>query len=308
MLFVIFLFITKTPEDNTMRCKKCNKNAVFEKPNYCGNHFIEYFETKVKETIKKFSLLNKNDRVVVAVSGGKDSTTILYLLHKFGYNVVALAIDEGIQGYRPKTLKDLKEFCKNNKIKLKIVTFKDNFNKTLDQSIKTKQYEDAPCTICGTFRRYLLNKYAKGFDKIATGHNLDDEAQSIIMNLTKGHVNLLTRLGPISTIKTGFTQRIKPLYFCTEKEVRIYSLLKDFSITFVECPYAHNSYRSKIRDLLNNYENKNPGTKINIVNYFLKIKNKIKTNPINMCFCILCDQPSLTQICKACQIKKEINN
>lgn len=291
-----------------MKCVKCKNDSVFENPNYCKDHFIEYFEKKVKDTIKKFNLLSKKDKVVVAVSGGKDSTTILYLLHKFGYDVTALAIDEGIKGYRPKTLKDLKEFCAENKIKLKIVSFKDNFNRTLDEAVKHKQYADAPCTVCGTFRRYLLNKHAKGFTKIATGHNLDDEAQAILMNLTKGHVNLLSRLGPISTIKKGFTQRIKPLYFCTEKEVRIYSLLKGFNITFVECPYAHVSYRSKIRDLLNDYENKHIGTKLNIVNHFLEIKDKIITKPVKMYFCTICDQPSLTQICKACQIKEEINH
>jgi tRNA-5-methyluridine54 2-sulfurtransferase len=291
-----------------MKCKKCNNNAVTEDPAYCKNHFVEYFETKVLNTIKKFVLLEKKDKVVVAVSGGKDSTTILYLLHKFGYDVTGLAIDEGIKGYRPKTLEDLKEFCKEYKIKLRVVAFKDNFNKTLDQAVKYKQYMDAPCTVCGTFRRYLLNKHAKGFDKIATGHNLDDESQAIIMNLTKGHTNLLSRLGPITNKKEGFTQRIKPLYFCTEKEVRIYSLLKGFNITFVECPYAHISYRSKIRDLLNNYETQHNGTKLNIVNHFLKIKDRIKTKNGKMYFCTICDQPSLTTICKACQIKSEINS
>jgi len=219
-----------------MNCLKCDENAVFLEPTLCKEHFISYFEKKVKKTIKDFKLVKKTDRIIVACSGGKDSTTILYLLKKIHGTVEALAIDEGIKGYRNKTLVDLKRFCEENKIKLTIYSFKESFGKTLDLMLKK---EKNPCTICGTFRRYLLNKHARGYDKIATGHNLDDESQAIIMNLTKANTELLLRSVPITEKKKGFVQRIKPLYFCSEKEVAAYALLKKFSIHFTECPYVN---------------------------------------------------------------------
>ena len=256
-----------------MKCKKCVKKAVFLNPDYCKNHFIEYFEKKVKHTIDRFDMLNRNDKVVVACSGGKDSISTLHLLNKLHGNVSALAIDEGISGYRPKTLMDLKLFCRENSIKLKIVSFKKEFKKTLDQMLKKQEH---PCTVCGTLRRNLLNKYAKGFDKLATGHNLDDESQAILMNLLKNQTFLLNSLGLVSRKNTNFVPRVKPLYFCSEKEVATYALLKGFQISFTECPNIAVAYRAQVRDSLNDYEKNHPGTKRNIIESFLKLKPNLQ--------------------------------
>ncbi|MFH1589157.1 MAG: TIGR00269 family protein [archaeon] len=284
-----------------MKCLKCEERAVFLDPLLCKKHFIDYFEKKVFVTIKKFDLIKKKDEVVVACSGGKDSTSILYLLKKFHGNVTALAIDEGIMGYRDKTLIDLKSFCKEEKIDLKIYSFKKEFGKTLDSMLKQKTH---PCSVCGTFRRKLLNKCALGFDKIATGHNLDDESQAVLMNLLKGNVDLLSHSVPITSKKKGFVQKIKPLYFCSEKEVAAYALLKKFDVGFTECPYIDESFRNQVRNSLNNQELKTPGTKLNIVTKHLGLLKKIKVSDKEFQFCDLCGEPSQGKICKACQLEK----
>lgn len=274
---------------------------MFLEPRLCRKHFIVYFEKKVSDTIKKFRLVDKKDRIVVACSGGKDSTTILYLLKKFYGTVTALAIDEGIAGYRDRTLVDLKKFCKQEGVDLKIYSFKDQFGRTLDAMLKQKNH---PCSVCGTFRRYLLNKYAKGFDRIATGHNMDDEAQAILMNLMKGNTNLLWRSMPITPRKKGFVQRIKPLYFCSEKEVAAYALLKGFDVGFTECPYIEESFRNQVRNGLNEEESKNPRTKRNILEKHLKLLKSIKSTGKDFQYCKDCGEPSQGEVCKACLLTK----
>ncbi len=287
-----------------MKCKLCKERAVY--PDYCKKHFIKYFEKKVESTIKKYKLITKKDKVMIAVSGGKDSIAVMYLVNKLFGNVTGLAIDEGISEYREHTLNDLKKFCKENKIPLKIYSFKKEFGMHLDEMVNKTKLK--PCHICGILRRYLLNKYSRKFDKIVTGHNLDDEAQSILVNIFRGNPELLSRLGPstgINEYKKYFTQRVKPLYFIKEKEVMVYSILKKFGVRFVECKHAGHSYRSSVRDLLNDYEVNNIGAKANIAKHFLKLlpslKKKYKTiKEPNLCK--KCKQPARGVICKTCEI------
>ena len=281
-----------------MNCKKCKKKAVLANPNYCKDHFIVYFENKVKKTIKDFNLLTKKDRIVVGVSGGKDSLTLLYILNKLYKNVTALAIDEGIKGYRPKSLNTLNEFCKRYNVPLTITSYQREFGKTLDAFLEGNEVMK-PCTVCGAFRRYLLNKKSRELNasKIATGHNLDDEAQVIIMNLLRACPSQSARLGPASGIikDKRFVPRIKPLYLCTEKEVTIYSYLKNFGVKYDECPNVAKSLRYVVSDMLNSYENQHKGTKLNIIKTFLKELPKFKkefSSETEVGTCVQCSEPA----------------
>lgn len=286
-----------------MKCKSCSKKAVIS--NYCSDHFIDYFENTVKDTIKQFFLLKKSDKVVVAVSGGKDSLTTLYVLKKLGYKVDGLAIDEGISNYRERTLGDLDKFSKEHNIKINIILFKAEFKYDLDEILKKHKLN--PCYVCGVFRRYLLNKYSKKYDVIATGHNLDDEAQAIMMNIAKAQPELLSRLGPVTGLKNSkyFTKRIKPLYLLKDREVKAYTVLKGFRVQYSECPYSFASFRASVQEELNNLEQKQPGVKLNIIQNFLDNQDKIKdkfstTETVNTC--IKCGEPSSGEICKTCEI------
>lgn len=287
-----------------MKCKKCKEKAVFSSPNLCKKHFIDYFENKVKTCIKKYELIPAKGKICVATSGGKDSLVTLYLLNKFyPLRAEALLIDEGIQGYRPGSIDDMGVFCNQYGIKSKIISFKNETGKALDTILKKKRKMKA-CAICGTLRRYLLNKYSKSYSVIATGHNLDDESQVIIMNHLRNNIEQLSRLGPKTGSKSreGFVQRVKPLYFMAEKEIMAFSLLKGIKTNFSECPYAVEAYRSDVRDLLNELEIKQPGTKQSIIDNFLKMlptlqKEFSKGSPKS---CEVCGEPTSGTVCNAC--------
>ena len=148
-----------------MNC--CNEKPVMEMPSgerLCKSHFTEYFESKVFKTIRQFELVGKEENIGVALSGGKESLTTLHILNKLSkqnpkIKINAIAIDEGISGYRDKTLKTALDFCNKNNIQLHIFSYKDEFGLTLDEMLKILNAK--PCTICGIFRRYLFNKKSK---------------------------------------------------------------------------------------------------------------------------------------------------
>jgi len=296
-------------------CKLCKSNSVIiisGKP-LCKRCFIHYFEKKVLKTIRKFDLLKKTDfNIGIAASGGKDSTSLLYNLNKIAskrrkLNLTAIAIDEGIKNYRNFTLKTLKKFCKDNKIELKIYSFKKEFGYTLDQLVKkTRVYK--PCSICGTLRRYLLNKKARQLrlKRLATGHNLDDEAQSILINQFRNDIARTARLGPETGIfdDPRFIRRIKPFYLLLEKETATYAFLKNFNIHFGRCPYSKEAYRDSVKNFINDFEQKYPGTKYSIVKSFLEIlpliKKDYKQGKIKSCK--KCKEPSSGEICNTCKM------
>ena len=290
----------------------CAKAPVYSLGNgkLCKAHFIDYFEGKVLKTIRQFELLGKEENIGIALSGGKDSLTVLKILSKISeenpkIKLNAILIDEGIAGYRDKTIVTAQRFCDLHKIKLHIFSYKEELGLTLDEMLK--KLDVKPCTICGIFRRYLLNKKSKEleFTKLATGHNLDDESQSIMMNQMKNNMPSSARLGPKSGMleDESFIPRIKPLYLCSEKEVTAYAFINNLLDNFTECPNVPVSYRAQIRDMLNDMENKFPGTKHGIVNSFLEILPELRkkySDSEKLMHCMKCKEPSAKEVCNAC--------
>lgn len=288
-----------------MKCKTCSKKAVYNNPSFCRDHFIRYVEKTIKDTVQKYDMIK--GRPFVAVSGGKDSLTCLYNLRE--RKPVALAIDEGIKGYREHTLKDLKKFCKEHDIELHVISFKDEYKTTLDDYLK--KHKEKPCTVCGAIRRMLINKHARrlGARRIATGHNLDDEAQSVMMNFFRNQLDVSARLGPVTGVikDKRFIPRVKPLYFLSEKEITAYSLLKGFDVRYVECPYSIESYRNRVQEILNQYEAEHPGSKKNIIKSFLKMLPELKEKHRGKGLpnaCKECGEPAKSDLCKVCQLLK----
>ncbi len=299
-----------------LKCIKCDQSSVIELQNggYCEKHFIYYFEKKVFDTIKKYKLIKRGENVGIAVSGGKDSLTTLYLVSRFMTKnqlgkPKAIAINEGIKGYRDHTIEVLEEFCKNEQIELHITSYKKDYGNTLDEMLKLKSKEITPCSICGVLRRQSLNTMAKKLkiDVLATGHNLDDESQTILMNIFKGNTKILPRQGIITSEKEGFVKRIKPLYFLTDKEVRLYTYIKGFNVKYTECPNSKNSYREDIEKILNEFEAKYPGTKNSIINVFEQFLSKEQLiSKTKIKFCRKCGEPTTKDICKACVMLQKI--
>ena len=299
-----------------MSCKNCLARPVFTTLNHeklCKNCFIKYFEKKVYKTITKHKMIEYGEKIGVGLSGGKDSVTTLYLLQKFfeekGNKIVAIAIDEGIHGYRGKTLEEAQAFCKEHGIPLTITSYKKEFGFTLDEYLKKNNVN--PCGVCGVLRRNLLNKAARRLkvDKLATGHNLDDEAQSILMNQIKGNIGLSAKLGPVTGVlmHEKFIPRIKPLYFMTEKETTIYSKMKEFHVSYNECPNFGDNFREVVGHVLNELEARLPGTKQGIINSFLDIlpdlRKHYKSKRIGVCK--ECGEPAAKNICRVCEMLKK---
>ena len=261
-------------------------------------------------------LIDKKDEIAIAVSGGKDSLTVLDLLHSIYKNnkniqLKALLVDEGIKGYRDKSMVHAKKFCKERKVSLEIVSYQKEFGFPLDTVVQGRK----PCSVCGVLRRNLLNVYARkmGVKKIATGHNLDDEAQTIIMNQFRKNIDASARLGPMNGIEDheGFVRRIKPLYFMSEKEIMTYAFLKEITDDFNECPYNKESYRNQIREMLNQFEEMYPGTKHSIVTSFMEILPLLKgkeSKKEKIQLCRSCGEPSSREICQKCKVLQEIKS
>lgn len=288
---------------------KINKKNL---KNKYKNKYILNFEKKIVKNIAKLGVFNKKDKILVAASGGKDSTVILYILKKYRYNVEAITIDTSISSYSKKNLENVVKFCKENKIKLHIYSFQKEFGYSLcslQSILVSKGAKFKSCTTCGVLRRYLINKKARDLKPkaVITGHNLDDEAQSVLMNLLKNNLEMLARLGPKAGIikDKKFIPRAKPLYLVSEKEVVEYSKAMHFPILYGRCPCASDSYRNHLRNMLNDMERINPSVKRNIVDYFLKIlpgiRNRFKTKD-KISYCRICKEPAKDKICQTCKI------
>ncbi|MBT4174112.1 TIGR00269 family protein [archaeon] len=276
--------------------------------------FVEYFEKKVRKTIRKYKLFTKKDKIAVAVSGGKDSTVCLYILKKLGYDLEAITIDANIGNYTKTNLENIKKVCKKYKIKLHVISFREEFGTSLcymQSILKSKGHDYASCKLCGILKRYLLNKYSKKlkFDFLATGHNLDDEAQTFLMNAFRNDTKRLGRQGPISGITKSkdFVQRVKPLYLLSEEEVKRYSKILKFPVNYEICPCSVNAYRREFINILNLFEEKHPDVKYNLLKFHEFIAEKVKPKKaVKIELCKTCGEPASNDTCKTCQILDEL--
>ncbi len=308
-----------------LKCSKCGNPAViyrkFEGKALCKHHFIRDVRFKVNRTIRKYGMIKRNDRVVVGISGGKDSALLLKLLRdkqkKQGhFELEALLIDEGIAGYRDKTKKYAKELCERLDVPYYEYSFKKSFGKTLDEMVKLEKekygYEVHACTYCGTFRRYLLNKGARELraDKLAIAHNLDDEAQAILANYLRGDLLRAVRIGyvPYFVEDEKFVVRIKPLRDIPEKETTLAAMLLELPFSLAECPYVTDAFRGDVRDIINMLEDKYPGIKYSIVRTFDRIQPALRSlvEMDRIRRCSRCGEPTSQRTCKACILLKRI--
>jgi len=295
-----------------LKCSKCDEDAImaqrYSGVQLCESHFLEDFERRVKDALFRQKMVSENDRIAVALSGGKDSTALLYVLCKIlsdrkDVQIFAITIDEGISGYRDDTIKSARKIAEDLGVEHVVVSFEDQYGMSLDEMVKGRS--EAPCTFCGVFRKTLLNRTAKelGATKVATGHDLDDEAQSVAMNYIKGDIERLARLAPIR-VQEGLVPRIKPLKDIPDRETALYCMVKGFYVKMAECPYASLSFRGDVRDMLNSLEKNFPGTKRSILKGFGAISGLAADRypQMDLSRCRLCGEPCVKDICKACEL------
>jgi len=265
-------------------------------------------------------MLKFDDRIAVAVSGGKDSISLLHILSKSEKeysrtSLVAITVDEGIRGYRDEALEIAAENCKKLGIEHEIITFKELYGYTLDEIMKKRSIKnlniETPCAYCGVLRRRALNSAARKVKagKIATAHTLDDETQTILLNIFHGDILRTAREKPI-TDKTDLklVQKIKP--FCTipEKETALYAYVKKIKFQATPCPYASSAMRNDVRVILNRLEEKRPGIKFTIYKSIERIRPSLEKTEKkqDMERCCLCGEPSTEEICRVCQLLSQI--
>jgi uncharacterized protein (TIGR00269 family) len=224
-------------------------------------------------------------------------------------DLVAISIDEGIKGYRDKSIKFAVKNCKKLSIEHHIESFKNIVGNSLDEIVTMKD-NLGECSYCGVFRRLCLNKKSKELriTRLVTGHNLDDMSQSILMNFVNGDIQKLARLGPHKRVQPGLIPRMLPLRVIPEKEVTLFAILKNIEYYDGECPYSIHALRGVFRNIIDDLEYSNPGTKHSVLNSYNSIKDLLleKYPPVELNKCKKCGEPTSQEICKACIFKEKI--
>lgn len=261
-------------------------------------------EQKVKQILAKLKL-SKKEKIVVAISGGKDSAVTAFLLKKLGYNIEGFHIDLGMGEYSEKCLKAVEELCNQLGIELRIYDIKKEMGSSmcfLRSAIQSRK-SLKNCAICGVLKKWIMNKEVRKLKakKIATGHNLDDEAQTFLVNVLKGAPELSLNVGIISKNAKDkkFIPRIKPLFYIPENDVREFAKKNKLPVVFEKCPCAIDSYRIQVRKFMNTIDN---NTKLNILKNAEIILKKINVKDSRIQYCKSCGEPSRNKICKACEL------
>ena len=297
--------------DTHMNCSKCRREAIiyqrYSGMHLCQEHFTESVESRVKREIRKHGWVKHGDTIGVALSGGKDSTSLLHFLtNTFGdrpdITILAITIDEGIAGYR--NMSDIKEIAERYGVPWHTTSFAEEYGITLDGIVVGQGDDRRSCSFCGVLRRRVLNRLARetGCTKIAFGFNLDDEAQSVMMNVLRGDTERLTmpqRDNP------GMIPRIRPFAIIPEREIALYAHLHVGPLADQGCPYAHNALRGDVRRLLNEYTWLHPATKhaLRSLGEDLQGRGAGLAAPPNIC--PKCGEPAFGT-CRTCAILSEV--
>lgn len=306
-------------------CTLCGRNeAVFGRSysgeNLCGRCFCKTVEDRVRKTISRYEMLGPKGRIMVAVSGGKDSVTLLHILSKIEEafpDVVLCAgtVDEGIREYRDEALKIAEGNCRKLGVEHVVASFKELFGYGLDEIVELIRRRGesglTPCSYCGVLRRKALNMLAReaGVDKLVIAHSLDDEAQTMLLNVVHGDPMRIARSKPVlDVVHPKFVQRVKPLCMVPEKEVVFYAYLKGIKFQSIPCPYAQTALRNDIRTMLNRMEHKHAGTLFTVFNSIEKIRPALEASAeeVKLQDCRLCGEPTVGDLCRACQLLQEL--
>jgi uncharacterized protein (TIGR00269 family) len=304
-------------------CSACGvREAFFFRPysgeRLCRRCFRRSVEDKVRATVSRYKMLRFDDRIAVAVSGGKDSLSLLHVLEKFERkqpkaSLVAITVDEGIRGYRDEALRFAAEACKRLGVEHRVVSFERLFCVTLDEIMRSRKEKPArqasACAYCGVLRRRALNLAARSVeaDKLATAHTLDDEVQTVLLNLFHGDVWRLSKEKPMTDDDhSKLVRRIKPFCEVLETETALYAYTGRIPFQSRPCPYASEAFRSDVRTMLNRVEEKHPGTKFTIFSSIERLRPVIEEAATRggLKECVECGEPTTGRTCRTCEMLK----
>ncbi|BAT72391.1 conserved hypothetical protein [Thermosulfidibacter takaii ABI70S6] len=291
-----------------MKCERCHEAAEAFIPSkgrsFCRKHFVEYFEETVLDTIKQFSMFTHEDEVVVAVSGGKDSLALLYLLNKLGYRAWGYHIDLGIGEYSRISTEKVVAFSKQFGIEVVVETVVGELGYGIDEL--SKLVSRKPCSLCGMVKRYMMNRAAKG-KIIATGHNLDDEAASLVSNILGWRVGYIGRQYPVLEARESLSKKVKPFVFVSELETSMYAFFEGIDYVVQECPLAHGATSIQYKKMLNMIEEKYPNTKLKFLEGFFRLKLTMNTEEeLHLRPCNICSYLTTAGVCSFCRLKQRV--
>ncbi|KOS14217.1 ctu1cytoplasmic trna adenylyltransferase [Malassezia pachydermatis] len=319
-------------------CQLCGTaRAVLRRPKtghmVCRECFFTVFETEVHHTITEAKLFQRGDRVAIGASGGKDSTVLAYVMktlnerYDYGLELYLLSIDEGITGYRDDSLETVKRNQEQYGIPLKVLGYKELYGWSMDDIVQSVGRKNN-CTFCGVFRRQALDRGAAslGVDHIVTGHNADDMAETILMNVLRGDIARLERCTEIVTKgpdteedaqegcgagSSGFggsgIKRSKPFKYAYEKEIVMYAYFKQLDYFSTECIYSPNAYRGYARAFLKDLESIRPSSIIDIIQSGENLHVASQVKRAVQRTCVRCGYISSNELCKACVLLEGLN-
>jgi uncharacterized protein (TIGR00269 family) len=314
-----------------MDCDRCGAEAVmhaaYSGAHLCEEHFTRSVEKRVRRRVREDSLISREatpedpETWVIGLSGGKDSVVLTEILaDTFGEDprieLVALSIHEGIEGYRDESLAASEELTEELEIEHEVVGYEEEFGVRMDEVVEDDPENMAPCAYCGVFRRDLLEDYAEklGADKLLTGHNLDDEAQTALMNFLEGDVKQVAKhfdasIGGFDDREESdsFVPRAKPLRDIPEKEVALYAHVEDLPAHITECPHASEAYRGEIQELLLKLEENHPGTRHSIMSGYEELAELAADayggdEEGNLGECERCGSTTSGDVCRKCRL------
>ncbi|KAK4782368.1 hypothetical protein SAY86_016470 [Trapa natans] len=300
-------------------CCICNdRRAALKRPKtlqqICRECFYAVFEEEIHQVIIKNQLFKPGERIAIGASGGKDSTVLAYVLselnkrYSYGLDLFLLSIDEGITGYRDDSLETVKRNELQYGLPLKIISYKDLYGWTMDEIVKMIGLKNN-CTFCGVFRRQALDRGAAllKVDKVATGHNADDIAETVLLNILRGDIARLSRCTSITTGEDGPIPRCKPFKYTYEKEIVMYAYFKKLDYFSTECIYSPNAYRGFAREFIKDLERIRPRAILDIIKSGEDFRISTSTKMPEQGTCERCGYISSQKWCKACVLLEGLN-
>lgn len=293
-----------------MRCTTCKAAACVEvrrhNAAFCGPHFLAWFDNQVRRAIESERMFTRDDRVLVAVSGGKDSLVLWDVLLRAGYDATGLHLNLGIHEYSRESEEKAAAFAEARRAELVVVDIPTEYGVGVEGLAEATGR--VSCSACGLSKRYLFNKVAldRGFQVVATAHNLDDEAAVLLGNLISGNVEALVRQSPVlESTHPRLVKKVKPLYRIAERETAAYAVLRGIDYILEECPNSIGARSLLLKEALNLLERDAPGTKQTLYwNFLEKVRPLLRVQhaPAELRSCVHCGQPTTAEVCAFCRM------
>ncbi|HUS62725.1 MAG TPA: tRNA(Ile)-lysidine synthetase [Acidimicrobiales bacterium] len=294
-----------------MKCTVCKEPAVIDvrrhNANFCSAHFLRLCRDQVAKAIKEFSMLSPGDRVLVAVSGGKDSLAVWDILLELGYAADGLYLGLGIGAYSDASGDQARSFANERGLRLIEVDLPTDHG--FDIPSGSKAAKRVPCSACGLSKRHLFDEAARtgGYDVVVTGHNLDDEAAVLFGNVLHWQTDYLGRQLPVLPARDGFPRKVKPLVRLGEREMAAYCVLRGIDYIVEECPMSDGNKHLGYKEALNAIEATSPGTKHDFYFGFLarasdRFTPEATAERENLRPCERCGAPTTGEVCAFCRL------